>query len=147
MRNISVHIIFALLCTLLFASVAQAEVRVLIKFDDDTHSLHRIVDVDSINPVLLQEQVATSMLELVPGKASVRWLDASGAILFTENINDPRLTHAPLSKTDATPTMVGLVSGAYMVTGPTGSRTLEVRLPANNALALTEQTWEFQLKQ
>lgn len=145
MRHRLIGSFVMLLCSMLLVNTAHADLRVLIKFDGDAHSLHRIVSVETINPALLNEQVANSIVELTPGKASVRWLDADGAIVFSENINDPRLTHAPLGNGAETPTMVSLSNGAYMVSGPSGSRILQVRLPAINALALSAQTLEFQL--
>jgi len=126
-------------------SVAHAELRVLIKFDESGHRVHRQVNIASENPMLEPEQLLQSFLTRNPGKVVVLWRAADGSTLHTSSMEDPRLTHAPLTGTDPSPTIVDLNQGAYMVTGPSDSTTLEVQLPANGALALDAQTWQFEL--
>ena len=127
-----------------YASAAFAEVRVLIKFDGTDHRLHRLVNLEPVNPALVAEQASQHSMEQNPGKVGVLWMAADGSVLHTNSIDDPRLTHAPHSGA-VSPSVVGLSDGAYMVSGPAGSAVLEIRLPANDALALQAQTWQFDL--
>lgn len=129
----------------LFSSTALAELRVLIKFDEAAHRVHRLVEVESTIAELTESQPGLSASEQSVGEVSVLWLDATGAVLRRERMSDPRVTHAPLLTAEASPTFVGVTDGAYMVSGPTGSVILEIQLPANDALALHEQTWQFEL--
>ena len=134
-----------MLAVSIFAGNAQAELRVLIKFDANEHLVHRLVEVEAINPALAVAQSAQNDIAQNPGKVRVHWLAADGSTLYSESIDDPRLTHAPLSVADSSHTLVSLSSGAYMVSGPRESAVLEVHLPQNNALALEAQIWQFQL--
>lgn len=139
-----------LMCfVLLFSGAAQAQLRVLVKFDETEHRIHRLVTVKSNNPELAQQLALhadeLSADELRAGKVSVLWLSVDGAVLLRSAMEDPRITHAPLSGADSNPTFVSLSEGAYMVSGPKSSAMLEIRLPANSALGLQAQIWQFQL--
>jgi len=138
-------LVVTLLIALLFAGLLQAEIRVLIKFDESGHHIHRLVSVASINPLLEAEQQVQADILSDPGSVVVRWLDGDGSTLQMTNMEDPRLTHLPLTGADTRPTIVDINQGAYLVSGPSESTILEIRLPANGALALDAQTWQFEL--
>jgi len=142
----SIIALVLLLAGTMVTGVTHAELRALIKFDSGEHRLHRLVKIES-NPLQTALQAAMNTPALQPGKVIIVWKGADGAVLHSESIEDPRLTHAPLIGDDAVPATIGLSDGAYMVTGPEQSAFLEVRLPANTALALMAQTWQFELKQ
>lgn len=143
-RALLIRWVFILGCLLVSGSV-QADLRVLIKFDHAEHRVHRLVEVKSANPAfdLLKPSPENALSD--PTKVSVQWLGVDGSTLFSASMNDPRLTHVPLANADASPTLIGLNEGAYMVSGPSDSAILRIRLPANTALALDAQIWQFEL--
>lgn len=130
---------------MLLACNAQADVRVLINFDESGHRVHRLVNVENTNPAFATTQPSQSDIEKSQGKVALFWIGANGATLLSASMDDPRLTHTPLTSADTGPTFVRLTEGAYLVSGPSNSTILEIRLPANNALALQAQTWQFKL--
>jgi len=130
---------------MLIAGIADADIRVLIKFDATEHRVQQQVHVKSAIPAFAVEQTSQNSTAINPERVSVRWLGADGTTLLTASMQDPRLVHAPLAIAEASPTMVGLDEGAYMVSGPSNSSILQIRLPANSALALDAQTWQFEL--
>ena len=130
---------------LFFTVVAQAQLRVLIKFDETEHRIHRQVSLKSSNPELAEHQASQNANDPSPGAVNVLWLSADGTVLHRNAMADPRVTHAPLGGAQSNPTFVGLSDGAYMVSGPEASAILEVRFPENHALGLQAQTWQFPL--
>lgn len=135
-----------LLCFALFYSgVTQAQLRVLIKFDESEHRVHRLVRLKASNPKLAAHKALQNANQPSPGVVTILWLSADGSVLHSSAMADPRVTHAPLLGSHSNPTYITLTDGAYMVSGPQESTGLEVRLPVNNALALQAQTWKFDL--
>ena len=135
-----------LMCfALLFSGIAQAQLRVLVKFDEIEHRVHRLVTLKSNNPELAQQLALQDADGQSSGAVSVLWLSVDGTVLLRSAMEDPRIAHAPLSGAHANPTYVSLSEGAYMVSGPKSSAILEISLPTNNTLGLQAQTWQFQL--
>lgn len=145
MKTSTYSILPVLLFALLVMTEARADLRVLIKFDAMEHRIHRLVSVESDNPAFATEQSLQNSVAQNPGKVSVMWIGADGSTLLSSSMDDPRLVHTPLTNSDSGPTIVSLNEGAYMVSGPSNSQILEIRLPANSALALDAQVWQFEL--
>ncbi len=146
--DLKVWLVMAVSFTCLWPGFASAELRVLIKFDQSEHSVHRLVEMKSnhaatnaINAMRAKEEPTGRQ----PGMVDVVWKSVDGSVLHRNAMVDPRLTHAPLSSRESSPALIGINEGAYMVSGPSGSRYLEINLPANFALSLPEQTWQFEL--
>ena len=132
----------------LWSGFASAELRVLIKYDQSEHSVHRLIEMKSnhaateaINAMRAKKALTVRQ----PGMVDVVWKSVDGSVLHRDAMVDPRLTHAPLSGVESSPALIGINEGAYMVSGPSGTRYLEINLPANFALSLPEQTWQFEL--
>jgi len=131
---------FLLLAT---GSFANAELRVLVQYDEQVHSLLRLVVIPE------SDTQSAKLTAHAPGNAfsrvSLKWFGPDGQLMHTGSIVDPRLVHAPLTDSGVSPQVVGLNSGAYMVSGPTGSVVLEIQLPANPTLGLGAHTHRLDL--
>ena len=141
----------------LFAySASNAEVRVIVEYDNTEHRLLRVVDlpVSRSAPVSdhlrgkskdSQQSAAEDSSAAALSKVKLLWFDANGEMISSALIDDPRLTHAPLTGTDQSPTVVSLKAGAFVVSGPSESTVLEIHLPANVPLGLGRQYWRMML--
>lgn len=140
--------------TLLFASQLFAAQRILIRFDESGHHIHRVV---AVAPKKFVPQSDTQ--ELKPRAAElqkryamqVQWYDSSGYLLATDYLTDPRVSHTPSHTSsenrDAKPTFVRLLDGAYVVTGPSQSTLLHINLPDRFDVGLAAETWQVYLPQ
>ncbi len=140
-RTIFAH----LLCVALgiVSCVAQAELRVIVQYDDSGHNLLRAVELPETNA--LPTELSTELLKNALTRVTLKWYDSDGRLMHAGSITDPRLVHAPLTSTTEAPEVVGLNTGAYMVSGPIGSAVLEVQLPANPTLGLDAHTYRIDL--
>lgn len=134
----------------LFSASGLAEMRVIVEYDHSEHRLLRVVDLPTGRAAPVSEHLegkakpAFTPTDAV-SKVKLRWFGADGELISTALMDDPRLTHAPLTGTSQTPTVVGLNSGAFMVSGPSGSAVLEIHMPANALLGLDQQLWRMML--
>lgn len=126
---------------LILSTAVNAELRVIVQYNADGHSLLRAVE--------LGESGASELTGVALGNptthVAIKWFSAEGKLLHSGSIADPRLIHTPLSESGSAHQLVGLASGAYMVQGPTGSAILEVSLPANPSLGLYSHTFRINL--
>lgn len=132
-------------CVLALYSVyGFADVRVLMRFDESGHQMHRIIRIDSISSELRLSKRLADTIKLLSAEnsATVEWMDASSEVIKREVISDPRITHAPATGELA---HAILLQGAYMLTGPTGSMTVIIQLPANSAIGLQAERWRVEL--
>jgi len=148
-RSINVLVVLATL--LVFASASLAEVRVIVEYNSPEHRVLRVVELPSSRPALVSDHLAATPKNVptpagISSKVKLLWFNVDGALISTELINDPRLTHSPLTGSSQAPTVVGLDKGAFMVTGPSESTVLEIHMPANATLGLDQQLWRMVLE-
>jgi len=142
-----------LLILLLSSSVSLAEVRVIVEYDNAEHRILRLIDLPTRRSVPISDHLAGKPkaglnprnVAVMASKVKLLWYGADGEVLSTDFMHDPRLTHVPLSDSDQSPTVVGLDTGAFMVTGPTESVVLEIHMPQNSTLGLDRQFWRMML--
>jgi len=149
-RSLPILASFLLYIGSLYSGSALAEVRVVVEYDHFEHRLVRVVDVPSTQPASLLEHLAEKSKPVITptdavSKVKLLWFSADGELISTALMDDPRLTHAPLTGTDQMPTVVGLDSGAFMVSGPSNSALLEIHMPQNATLGLDQQLWRMSL--
>lgn len=136
----------------LLSSICLAEVRVVVEYDSTGHRLVRVVEVPSSRPVPISDHLdGQAKTAITPkdaiSKVKLLWFNTDGMLITTALMDDPRITHAPLSGGDQAPTVVSLETGAFVVSGPTDSAVLEVHMPANVTLGLDQQLWRMDLFQ
>jgi len=128
--------------SVLFSVNSFAELRVIVEYEGPDYRILRVVELPSSKTAPISDHLKASS-ERVHAKSTtdvkLLWFDTDGALIRSSSIDDPRLTHAPLSQIGQSPTVVGLNVGAFMVTGPSESAVLEIHLPANAAIGLDEQ--------
>ncbi len=139
----------------LISSTAVAELRVLVEYDAYGHRLMRVVErkAKPQAPQSLHLKTAPAAQENNNGQGhehahtsiTLLWYAADGSLIESQSMGDPRLTHAPLEATGQAPTVIGLDSGAYVVSGPSQSAVLEIQLPQNDILGLDAQSWRLEL--
>ncbi len=133
---------------LLFSSQLLAEQRVLIRFDETGHHLHRVVSLTAEKTVPLsdtKEAVSTNALSPQRYDMQVQWYDSVGNLLATHHQADPRVSHAPSQQRSVKPTFVRLLNGAYVVTGPASSTLVHIKLPDRLDVGLAAETWQVHL--
>lgn len=152
LRNSLKHIAGAIVVTVLalLSSNSFAQLRVIVEYDDTEHRVLRVVELPSKSSVPISDHLAAaSDQELLPddaaSKVKLLWFNANSELISTDFIDDPRTVHAPLTSVEQSPTMVGLSEGAYVVTGPSDSRVLEIQMPVNIALGRGKQVWRLML--
>lgn len=134
----------------LFSSICLAEVRVIVEYDSVGHRLLHVVELPSSRPAPIsahldgQAKAAITPKDAV-SKVKLLWFNTDGMLITTALMDDPRITHAPLSGVDQAPSVVSLASGAFVVSGPSESVVLEVHMPANVTLGLDQQFWRMNL--
>jgi len=147
-RQLSTTLISATL--LLFSSICLAEVRVVVEYDSTGYRLLRVVDLAPSRSATISDHLdGQTKAEITPydaiSKVKLHWFSADGVLINTALMDDPRLTHAPLTGADQSPSVVGLETGAFMVSGPSDSAVLEIHMPANVTLGLDQQFWRMDL--
>lgn len=145
----------AVLCVLsLFAINVNADVRVLVEYDQHAHRVLQVVELAAKNAVPISDHLRTddrnkllaNVLQADNGfVVSVLWTSGDGRLLEKDIIADPRSIHAPITTEEPRPSIVGLEKGAYMLDGPAGSAFVEIHLPAHSGLGLGAQSWRFDL--
>jgi len=133
-----------------FNSICLAEVRVIVEYAGTDHRLVRVVELPPSPPAPMSDHLVTKAKQVITPtdailKVKLLWFGANGDLISTALMNDPRITHAPLSGGDQSPTVIGLDSGAFVVSGPSESAVLEIHLPANAMLGLDKQFWRMML--
>lgn len=129
-----------------------SELRVVVEYDSTGHRLLRVVELPSSQSAPVSDHLyGKAKAAINPNdaisKVKLLWFSADGALINSALMNDPRLTHAPLSGGEQSPSVVGLKAGAFMVSGPSESAILEVHMPANMTLGLDQQVWRMNLVQ
>lgn len=137
-------------CSISLADIRVADVRVIVEYDSTGHRILRVVDLPASRSAPISDHLNGKIKpDITPkdtiSKVKLLWFSADGVLIKTALIDDPRLTHTPLSGTDQRPSMIGLEAGAFVVSGPPESATLEVHLPANITLGLGQQFWRMDL--
>lgn len=135
----------------LLSSNSSAQLRVIVEYDETEHRVLRVVELPSTSSTPISDHlVAAAENELPPvdaaSKVKLLWFNANSELISTDFIEDPRTVHAPLTSVEQSPTMVGLSEGAYVVTGPSESRVLEIQMPVNLALGRGKQVWRLLLE-
>ena len=130
------------------AGPTSAGLRVLLAFDAAGHRVHRVSD-DGVDERLLSSRRGGSIdpaAAIAAGDAVLVWRDEADRVLAIDRASDPRLGHAPAGREGATPGgRVALADGAWLARGPSGARTLELRLPARGEPALALERWRLTL--
>jgi len=159
-----------LLCaSSLLASVANADVRVLIEYNQHAHRVLQIVELDATKSVPQSDHLRSdadrdveaggngsaqadrnkalaNLLQSANGlMVNVLWTSSDGRLLAKDIIADPRSTHAPFTAEQPRPSVIGMEKGAYLLDGPKGSAFVEIQLPAHSDLGLGAQSWRFDL--
>lgn len=132
---------------LLFASQLSAEQRVLIRFDESGHHLHRVVAMPAEKFVPQSDTQSDTQFDTQRYAMQVQWYDSVGHLLATDYVADPRVSHTPSQKPNTKPTFVRLLDGAYVVTGPMQSTVLQITLPDRFDVGLAAETWQVYLPQ
>lgn len=140
--------IMCVAAALLLASPVLASQRVLIRFDETGHHLHRVVSIaveksapQSDSKVPVSKDVVSPQRYAM----QIRWYDPTGNLLATDYQADPRVSHAPSQKSSVKPTFVRLLNGAYVVTGPPQSTLLQIKLPDRLDVGLAAEIWQIHL--
>jgi hypothetical protein len=141
--------IFLTAVTMLFASQAIASQRVLIRFDETGHHLHRVVAIAAKNfvPQSDSKDAVLAGAEQQRYAMQVQWFDSSGYLLATDYQADPRVSHTPSKQRYTKPTFVRLLNGAYVVTGPAQGTLIQISLPDRFDVGLAAETWQVYLPQ
>jgi len=132
----------AVCCAFLTTSVS-ADIRALVKFDGSGHQLHRVVQVSGTKTNADEVNLGV----VGQGYAVVRWFDINGDMIRETVIDDPRVTHAPLSAQQSGPTYLAITEGAYLLEGPDSSVILQVDLPPIAGIGLAAETWRLTLSE
>jgi len=147
-RQISIVIVLSTLC--LLSPIVLAEIRVIVEYEGAHHHIVRVVELPSRQPAPMSDHLdAKTKASFTPtdamSKVKLLWFSADGEMISTAVMDDPRLTHAPLTGSDQSPAVVSLNAGAFVVSGPSESAVLEIHLPANTMLGLDQQFWRMML--
>lgn len=124
------------------SSAAFADLRVLVSFDGDVHSISQTFGVVS-SDLPESELVAHSRIrrqsewqtEKVAHRVAVSWFDAQGVRLLQHYINDPRVAHAPHQEMSVEQPFqypfqyIGHLSGSYLLSGPDGATQVVLQFP------------------
>ena len=134
----------ALSVLMLVCSIASAGTRVLVRFDETGHYVHRVhrspsTDTQAALTLQTTEQSVTN------SEVSLRWLDSNGDLLAVTRLIDPRVTHAPLEIGSTEFAWAVLGEGAYLVSGPDSAVQLEIILPARSTPNVPAETWLLDL--
>lgn len=143
----SIRLIFAT-ATLLFATQLFASQRVLIRFDESGHHLHRVVPIAAEKFVLQSDSKSTVLKDAEQQQRyamRIQWYDSAGNLLATDYQADPRVSHTPSQNRDTKPTFVRLLDGAYVVTGPVQGTLLQITLPDRFDVGLAAEIWQVYL--
>lgn len=143
MRRVVALMVFVTLT--LVSTLGLAELRVVIEYNSVEHKLMRLVEINSTHSGPVSDHLGATQSQDSAKLVKLRWFGADGLVIGRGSIEDPRLTHAPLTDSVQAPSVIGLVEGAYVVSGPIDSTLLEIQLPANSALGLEEQVWQIVL--
>lgn len=147
-----INSIVVLATLLIFSSICLAEVRVIVEYDHTGYRLLRVVDLPPSQSAPISDHLGgQTRAAITPNdatsKVKLHWYSADGVLISTALMDDPRLTHAPLTGADQAPSVVGLETGAFMVSGPSDSAVLEIHMPANVTLGLDQQFVRMELVQ
>jgi len=135
-----------MLCSMLFGSVAHAVTRVLVRFDESGHYVHRVHRSESNDTQSALALSARNVPQLATkSEISLRWLASDGRVLAMTRLIDPRVTHAPLQAGSTEFAWTVLAEGAYLTSGPDGAVQLEIRLPARDTPIVPAETWLLDL--
>jgi len=143
----------SLLSTICLAEEREIrEIRVVVEYDNTGHRLLRVVELPASQSAPISDhRKGEAQSKINPNnaisKVKLLWFSADGVLITSALMNDPRLTHAPLTGSDQSPSVVGLTAGAFVVSGPFESAVLEVHMPANVTLGLDQQIWRIILVQ
>jgi len=137
---------------LLCSSVALAEVRVIVEYDSSGYRVLRVVELAPSQSLPISDHLGDQTnAQITPNdaisKVKLHWFSADGVLINTALMDDPRVTHAPLTGADESPSVVGLETGAFVVSGPSDSAVLEIHMPVNVTLGLDQQLWRMDLIQ
>jgi len=124
----------------LSSSPVHAGTRVLIRFDETGHYIHRIHRSPAND-----SRVATSNHNATDAEVELRWLDGNGHVLATTRTVDPRVTHAPIQQGSTDISWTIHYEGAYLVAGPDTAAHLEIILPKRDTPSVPNETWLLDL--
>ncbi len=129
----------------LICSIASAGTRVLVRFDETGHYVHRVHRSASLDTPAVDTLRATELL-VTNSEVSLRWRDSDGKLVAATRLIDPRVTHAPLELGSSELAWTVLREGAYMASGPDSAVQLEIILPARSTPSVPAETWVLDLK-
>jgi hypothetical protein len=147
--------------TVLIATALQADVRVLFRFDETGHQVHRVFQLqpEPISSVLQQRERGSApgkqsnpsethnsethnAGDTLHGEARVSWFNAAGAWLTTSLVADPRISHAPAHIDGGSASQVVQSQGAWLATGPAAAARVTIELPENLSIGLGHEIWQ-----
>lgn len=150
-----------LLLFLVLAGVSpvSAELRVLFRFNENGHSVHRVVDLATRQAIMSKGSAARTPLHgfevslgnevrrrlSETGLVNVIWWDINGARISTTEVPDPRITRSPAHVDGSVSTFAALKAGGWMVTGPGNAVAVSVFFPSYLELGLNEAHWQASL--
>ena len=76
---------------------------------------------------------------------TLTWFDSTGTELVKTEVPDPRIIHSPLHVDDSNASLVGLIEGAWMVSGPESASSVIVSLAELPTLGLAAEFWNLDL--
>lgn len=136
----------ALLVTvaLLPVDTVRAELRVLFRFDDTGTHVYRLYQVD--DDIDLQNSTGSSSADASSKTDAVlTWLDANGDILAVTRVPDPRMAYSPGHVEGTGPSRIGLLTGAWVASGPDRAESVVVTFPERASLSLAPEIWTLSL--
>lgn len=124
---------------------AQADLRVLFRFDDVGVHVHHVTRLGKQSD-FSQVTDADSLSGMPEGMIEVQWLDSNDQLLAVTHVSDPRVTHSPNHTNGFTVSRLGLTTGGWVADGPELARSVIVALPDRSALGLAAETWTLPLR-
>jgi len=153
-------------CLSIIATVAQADLRVLFRFDESGHHVHSLTkapsrqllrksasdgasilarSADMAHWPSVEERVDAARMNLHESTATLLWFDANGRWLSNTQVPDPRVTHSPAHIDGVTESFVSLSTGAWLANGPDEAALVTILFPAHAALALGAEEWHAEM--
>lgn len=153
-----------LLVLMLAASDACADIRLLVEFSGEDHRVVRVIRSTEARyrSPSLHAELGKKLLtgNLAAHRLIVRWFDSNGALMAIEDMQDPRVAHAPwrpksdaeLAEKSQSPgdsvEYTRLSAGTYLLTGPDLAAEVVVSLPAlqlgNVQLPAKQMSWSLE---